>query len=1031
MATRKVIGTDINTGVIIFDEVLSDKTYLANNTGATLTSNYTQSGSIPGNVTKVSGQTLVPVVTNAQSTDTLTLEVKRSGYPGRVGITYSTDGGTTDIGHMSPLSVHGWEPIAWSDAITYDAYSAVVVPSTQTMHVAYATSGSGSVYLTTWNGTTWSAATEITTTAANAIGLLVTPDESKLILIHSNTSDKINTYFSDDSGATWSQLASVAETNITLTTSCTRITCCYIGSQIAMIASATANDAYHYASSTDGTSWDLIEAIDYSTDATGLKISPLRTATGAVVSFADYNSTDTAHTSVSAAIITSAYDVIYQRAANNFDSEVYRVVGTLPTSVTSCCDWDGSIYLIASYGTSINYIWKSTDLGVTWNPTSGTVGEIWYQTGDTATRPNNLQAYPCNGNIYVFGNHTANPGNEDGSLSVFKLGGWSELEFTENPTHVYTPFDLPADVGWTAGGTTAPTIGSAGYLRFLTTGTNGYDNYIGASTSLTPAAHFTMFVQLGGSGSASDIVAALIACDASNTYHASLWFTTTGFKVMDQGSGSTEVAAISYDMTTDAEFIIAWESAGNLYLAWKRPYEVEWTTSTTVNSYSFSTSGVGSANWLFTMGHGTATTSDSRWKWVTLYSNLGTVLDGAGRTGKTLSGAPYPLPVENSNGDTVFLSTTAGQGLNGETYTIVPNYTYPIDNIWPALSPSPRKEWRSTSTAEQVITFNLSNRTHIGNAIAVLFQKVNFKTAYLEYYDGSNWVTAATYNGAIGFEDLEFTRTGEVVFPDTSVTSHGSRMLQMMEMEDGWIEMASDYRHVARHSQGFWNAGTDTVKPNIVFSGLDSTEPSSGTMSIVADGGILFYYPTSEQIRQYWRIRIPTQNCPDSYFKAGIIAVGSVMPFGQDFGWGWQDNVTPQFESFVTRSGTEYRNELGDPIRTWNFAFTDGISHNQVRGLGTIDASYNAAYVATSTGLKLQVVGSNYFQMQGTIARTNSYSIPIVVTDCLPASNTTLTDKSHYLYGYFDGSVATSYVSGTEGKNETVRIETIQVKGIV
>lgn len=1012
-------------GVIIFDPRLVDDENLTVNTGATLTSSYSEAGSVPNVVTKVDNQTLTPVITGAMSDDTLTLRVNNSGLAGQAGISYSTNGGTTRTGWQAPVTMSGWQPIDWSNTAIYECYSAVTIESTQTLMVAYSEYGTGSVYLAIRDNTgVWTKST-ITSVSARALCLLVTPDESMLILVQANTSNQLLTRYSIDGGTTWVSHASAATINVTLPSACSRMTGCYIGNNIIIFPGdpGGAGDTYHYASADHGISFEYIETFTYANAYTHLKVSPLRV--GGLVTYNYWNTTDVAFTDVKYTIYADAFDEL------GTEYELYRDASQNPDNVTSCCDSDGIIYLLVNYPDGTAYIWSNNLDGAedNWSPAITTVGTKVYQTGDSLTHMTNTQLVARGGELRLFGNHSGNPGSYDGSLSVFKLSEWSNIEIVGTPKHCYVPFDVPTDIGgsWSFTGTSAGTIATTGYLNFTTTAAQGYYQYTGATTSITPFARFSMREVSGGSLTNADIATGLFACNGSASYQMRIRITSTGFMVFDSIASAT-VVDVSYTMTSDTEILMGFTAAGVGYVAYKREYENNWTIEPTATGHAF-TAGASSTNWLFSFGAISAGgTAQSQWKYVMLYSSLDSIVSGTSLSGKVLNNKPYPLPLTDTDGYVEFISVKSGMGLNTQEYEIEPNYTYSLKNIFPSMSPSPSKVWRSLDDSQQVLTFSLTERTYLGGGLAVTVLNSNIKTMYLDYYDGAAWQTGATYDATIGLYNLEFDRVGNVIYPNAG-TDDSLRMIGANELVGCWADISGKPRTILSNTGGDWTDVT-TARPHIILDGIDGTEPASDPVNIVHKNGIFFWYPTTPIRYRYWRIRIPNQTTPDGYFQAGLIGIGQVIPFGQPINWGWTESIDPNNESFSNRVGSETRHKLGDAKRTITFNFADGLSQENVRGFGST-AGFTADYIATSTGTPLEIVNSNLHQLKGVLESTDQFSIPSVLVLDLPTSDTTLTDPSLFLYGYLDGNISSTMVSGTEGVNEVLRIDSLKCVGII
>lgn len=1016
---------DPGSGIVVFDRI-KDDTDLAVNTAATLTSDYSEEGSIPGIKTVVAGRSLIPVVKNAQSSSTLTLTVGSSGFANKAGLTLSTDGGTSQLGWNAPFTVRSWEPIDFTDSHTYKVYSAVVVPSTQALYVVYSEYGTGDIYMAVRSNTTglYTKTTIVTTvaaTVARALCLLVTPDESKLILIQANASNRIRSLYSLDNGTTWKTLKDYVGMGVTLPSACERMSGCFVGNDICLIAYTKGDDAHHYASSDFGASFDFIESFDYSAnEISSVKVCPRLGGNGAIVSYIGYNTGDALHTDVKISLISNAYDLIV-----NSPEQLVYTDGTEMRDVGCCSDYDGIIYVFATYGPTGGWIWTSIDGGATWD-----AGTNFYQTDDASDYFTYGQIIARGGEIRLLHNHNANPGNEGGSLSCFRLNGWSSIETFESPDHVWTPFDIPDAMGWTHTGATNGTIvNPSGYLNITTAASQGYYNWNpAATTSLTPGFDFGCRINSGGALTSNDAVVALLSCSGAQTYNIRIRFTTTGFRVRDEIAGTT-VVDVTWDMTLETHFKLAFTSAGKAILAYKRPVDTTWTYNSTVAAATFTGSGAGSANWAGTFGNVTAAgTADTDWRFAVMYDDYGSVTANSNLIGKTLNSYAYPTTYYNSANEIEFVSVVGGLGLNTETYSIAPAHTYALSNIFPANSPSTSVKWRSTTRlADQKITLNLNSRTYLGNALAVYFGGINFKTSYLEYYDGSVWQTAATLNASQGFSGLDYTTVGDMVSVNTG-SDPGIRYIGKDELVDSWLlQSTGSAVRIAGNSGGlFSDVGTVALQMRVTD---DSILDPTDVLDICYKDALMVYYPASAIIRQYWRIRIPAQDGPEDYFEAGIIAIGNLIPFGQDISWGHQEEIIPNNESFTDKSGVEVRNALGNELRTWNVDFSDGINLHNVLQEG--DASTATPdYVGISGGVKLQVAYSNEWQLKGIMKATDQYSVPVVVVKNLPQSSTTINNPRSYLYSYIDGSIAITMVSGTENEHEMQRIERVTFKGI-
>jgi len=71
------------------------------------------------------------------------------------------------------------------------------------------------------------------------------------------------------------------------------------------------------------------------------------------------------------------------------------------------------------------------------------------------------------------------------------------------------------------------------------------------------------------------------------------------------------------------------------------------------------------------------------------------------------------------------------------------------------------------------------------------------------------------------------------------------------------------------------------------------------------------------------------------------------------------------------------------------------------------------------------------WQLEALQKRSKSGQLPLVVLPRIPATYTTITDPSLYLFGVLEGTVQSAQVVGDEGVSEYVRIESLTVTELV
>lgn len=997
----------IVNGLALLDLRMVDDSHLAPNDGGATNSSYTEAEPIPGRVTHASGQTWVPVLTGGQGDDAVNLSVVSSGYAGGARVTY--DVGGAEIG-WNGIRACQWEAVAeiWGTGAgtDLDLHSTVVLPRSQKLVLVYAQEDGLPLCRTKAVGGDWSASSAVGEVAVGSLAVFVVPrpneDTDRLVLVSTGAQNQILTRYSDDEGATWPALA---DDGTIVPTAANRCKVAIYGQQVAAFFYVSGStDIYHFASADLGISWSFVGAAGAESFTLGLLDCATTTRGIAVAGDAGAGTQLTILPHAFAAFDTVA------------SIEVTSTTTVAATAVVT--DWDGTLYVLEVPDTSGEAnVYETRDQGRTWSEHAA------YNSGDTAIELVNPDFVSWGGRLTVISQYAGISTRQLRNLGELRLSDWSTLTWDADPLVTWIAGIVPsASPNWTLEGATAGTTDNTGYLSISVAASTGSYLYTGTA-SLTAAAHFTMVRVSGGTSTGDQIIASVLVSDGVETYHMRVRFHLTGFRVRDNIAGSN-VVDVAVAPTTDLEIMMGFDgSSGFLY--YKRPEEFIWTEVTQVRAHSFSDGGAIETVWKFRMGHVLSSTSSSLWKNVTLYTDPGVGGPfGNNLSGKRVTGSPYPLRgVVDADGNVGFLSARGGLAIGGETYSIEPEHRFPLRNVFPALSPSPSRRWRSQDTTEQVIAFDLAEDSRVGDAIAVYVDDANIRTLFVEYHDGVDWVEFIEYDGATGFANLEYDRAGDVLAP-AGGTDPSARYLQGSEKVGGFAICDATAHHILDNTDGWWRTiGAEVRTPRVRIDNA-ATAAASGALHLVSGSGLHIEYLTAEQLHRRWRIRIPAQLCPDSYFEAGVLAVGEFVPFGQEFGWGWSAEREGTYEAETDRRGTEVRTQTGDHRGSWFLAWPEGVPEVDVHGSTAGDVR------ATATGLPLALKGSTRFQLLDALERTQGQTIPVIAVAAAPTASATITDPTAFLYGYLTSSVAWAAAQGREGRNLVGRGETVEVRGI-
>jgi len=164
----------------------------------------------------------------------------------------------------------------------------------------------------------------------------------------------------------------------------------------------------------------------------------------------------------------------------------------------------------------------------------------------------------------------------------------------------------------------------------------------------------------------------------------------------------------------------------------------------------------------------------------------------------------------------------------------------------------------------------------------------------------------------------------------------------------------------------------------------------------------------------------------EGYYQIGTCLVGGLLATGKGWGDGWSWELEPLVQERVTPWGTRTITEEGPPVQALTVAWQDGQRMAGLRG-----AAGDADYVGPSTGAPIAAAQDVWGQLQGLLRSSKSGQRPVVAIAAVPdASGITITDRTLYTFGHVtSGRVAVQGVTGTEGVDEFVRVESITITG--
>jgi hypothetical protein len=1015
------IGTAIPGGLLIPSQLTHDKLRPVVTPPTPADSSYTQSTSRPGHGKPLDALSkLTAHVHNSQDEDVLVRSIK-AGMPGRNGaqLAYRL---ASEVGDTQ---YRGWNPPIYANGQAFPEYGstgfgrfdAATIPSTQEI-LCFRTESppsplvSGGSRVINPSTRSYSALGATLPVAANWSypALLVLPESERALLQFGNSM-----YYSDDKGATWATYSEDPYLGNASTFGRSRMA--YFRGDVGMLVQDTAaGDIVHQLASSDlGATFDLVGT----TPALGHSVALVQSVDGLFVFY----------------IRQSDDFPVIRRLSSPFED----LTNTEETAITSAAylegsltaDPDGTLYAHLRLASGVIEAWGSVDAGVSW-VRYGTAHTM----GTTADRLDVGATVPCLGSVVMLGPWASSVSITVG-LSALWLGGWQAVTsdgatspsartaFTEN----WTPIELPQNAGatWVETGA-ASTLVSPGELERVTVASTSFHTRTvpGLSPDVEQLVLCQVRVDSGGDLATRVCHVGGRMADGASDYRWSVNFSTAGFRVYDIVTPAQIGTDRLFDLTSDA-IILIWANRGTISTYWWRPGQSR--VNVGPSGSLVNNAGAPAATGFLRWGHGVAGTCTSHWaqfQWARQQLAVSTLNIYEPQNGPLLiRGKPitrYPVPVPDI-GSVGFLSATSGPARRDDGYTIPAAYDYPMSNAFCRLSPSPDVRWRSSGLTEQILTFKFPEDVWVGDSLGLFVSGANFRTAYLESSpDGVTWTTRGTLNLSEGFEGLAGIRSGSALIPDVSASPPADRYLFEGSLVGGHAQLGGvppALRKVTAQTAGGWTPAT-TAKPVLTLEGVASTDPTSPAgMNLVFPSGLLVVHLAAQLFVDWWRVRIPVQDCPDDYFEAGVLMAGKLAAFGDRIDWGRGDEMVGNAAVTVDSYGTSRARQLGPPARRWSIHWQSGTNHCEIRSGPDVD------YVGPTTGIPMVGDEDVLYRLFGHLQEMESGQVPCVAIEEIPDADTTLTDSTRFIYGRLTSSARGNGTAGDLGVNEQQRIEAL------
>lgn len=387
----------------------------------------------------------------------------------------------------------------------------------------------------------------------------------------------------------------------------------------------------------------------------------------------------------------------------------------------------------------------------------------------------------------------------------------------------------------------------------------------------------------------------------------------------------------------------------------------------------------------------------------------------------------------------VSISTADGTARYEDEYQIKTRYIHGWANAWYQNRPTPRLAWRSEAVtsgaiAQQTIAISLDGSTSpateaLGNSsIAVHLNNINFQTFEIEKYTGSSWSTIGTFDTGISFPYDAIGRSIKV--RDTAGTT--GKYIKYDECRNWSVKLVADaateYAKVTQNTEGALVDFANSKSPEFL---LDAAAPTgtSRTATLIPNKATVIINLGSANIKAL-RLKIPSQETADKYFKIGLIQIGALVIPGQQYSRGRTINITANTTLDSTLDGIYYSNNLAPSRRRFRIAWTDAVDIRSLQG----DATAPDYWKIRAADRPIAVQGDVPDLMLGLVNRLQGSVHPLLYLPSIePTTDATILftrDDEHALC-ILDGDVTIDNLIGDELIDEAFRVATISLEEIV
>ena len=806
---------------------------------------------------------------------------------------------------------------------------------------------------------------------------------------------QVQSYISSDGGAAWalsnsqcldlSIAVSSATSSYNLgTRPIAKMRLAYAGGQMLLLIGARSNDAatgsyqdafLQYASSDLGNTFTFVEATDRTVIYAQAELVP--SANGFEVIYLTLESGAPFPRRRSLAYAFAPFSTAQERLGPNVLAQGSYSPGTLHAGgrffsdgeLTSAVDDSGALIVLsrghATGGAFVSAFdgWIRAAMDTTggastvWDlmgqgtiaaaSASGNAGSVWNHEAANVF-PRYLALTAQAGRLLLVHNWQAATGNEDNSLGLIYLGGYSNVTlpaFENNGAiarrltwdQTWLPIERPNDMPtWalTAAGTNSGTLAN-GRLQ-LSTGAGRHEfsrvptGTIAEGITVSYAVDFVSQTP----GTNDGIHCTIKLEDGAAGYQARIYVINNSIKIKDVTSAAIVATATT---TNNTEVLVFMKGSKLTVFSRARTYAADQPWAAVISNHTLADNGGGGTS-LLTWGHEVGSTAASYWYWLNYTSDeyACNVPAAAGFTNPTdLQGRPYGTLTPTYVTGGVSIRGVDGPAAPSDRFTIAPRFDYPIENIQPEHETSRRREWRSTDETQQSIAWTFDGPNPY-RTLGLWLTGINWRTGTLEGYNvtAAAWQTITAIDTATLQTGLPYVRTNDLVTVNAAASYNGIRYNEHGEHIGATADLGGGKkRAVTFNGAGLWDTDATAQHPLVRVAGIDGTEAANGTMDLWAPR-ILVVVHNVAPIYTGFRLNIAaSQGTVDGYYKIGQMALGAAYLFTHDYSWGRVINVSANVDLMTYRDGTRSAFKRGEPRRSVTFGWSEGVDVSPVSGV--------------------------------------------------------------------------------------------------